>query len=1439
MKLRFGTTASLRLIGVLLLVSVLVCHFHDGTCCNDHTITVITVDPLNGNDSENCIGGTHSCRTLEFTFSERYQCPFTKYFFTVGTHILNVSNVTFKELTSLSFIGNSSTIQCTKGNTGLAFFKVTDVFFSDLTFTNCSASRMSTSRNYNESVGVISSFQVGLYFYECMNITMEYVNVIDSPSATGVVMYDTSGTNRISDCVFHNNQLNPPVSESSSPHGGGGGFYVEFTYCNLTQMKCNNSDLKKEIVGATYSFERCNFTGNIANDSGNSTYIVPHHNDHEAFGRGGGLSIFVKGNSHDNNLNIDDCLFSNNRALWGAGLFVEFHDTTFNNKVNVSNSNFSNNSCPYTAHSGTAGGGMRIGHYVYGDKKIDGNGNWINIEKCKFVNNRALNGGGLSISATPQDNTTSTNQLSWVTITDCEFEQNTGRLGSAIHVDRFQLILIGQILNITIRRSSFTKNSISFLHNYADAYQLGVGTIFVHNVPTHFLESANFTDNDGSGLAIVVGEANFCSCSASFVNNTGNNGGGIALLGEAYIKVDNYTTMTFTNNRAAVHGGGIYNKYISRENLDSYTQCFIRHHDAFKRPDEWGADFTFSGNKDLGNRRKSAIHTTSILPCSWAGGSGVNKNKSAIFCWNGWTYKNEGGDSVNCREEINTDVGDIKKRKQLITAYPGHPFNLDLDIQDDLGKEKNKYTDIESVFIASTKHNSKSSSHNQPSFFHAWEDGAVLKEKGNVTLILDTVEDRVWQISVVVQLQACPPGFTYSSNSTKNVSCTCNTAKNYDGAIFCDYNNFTALLRNGYWIGQVSPDKNDNSYFVSLCPVGYCYASDHSSFFKLNKTAEEVDRQICGKHNRNGILCGECIKGFGPAINSRTFECVVCNRSNVSTSQNIFKYVAAVYIPNTVMFISIIAFKIRLTTGAANAFILYSQFVSSTFNLDAEGQISINLFLNKHTGILKTYRFIYGIFNLEFFENLLSPLCVGEGLSTLTIISTDYAVAVTPMIMILFTVIVTKVADFVGSCCSRSREHSEDVNSAVKHIRDVTRYMNKALLSAFAAYLLLSYTKFSLTSSYILQTEPLIDEYGDVSNQQLRVYYDGTLAADSKQYISRYVVPSYIILVVFVVIPPILLLDYPLRAFEWCLMKVDILWHCYPAGKVHVFLDTFQGCFKPNFRFFAGLYFLFRLTISVNFIVSRSLLQQYTVQQIACIIMVIFLAICQPYNKENKLFNYVDILIFSNLAIVNALTLYLYEYTKSNETKKPPVSAFVVQYILVYLPLVYILFYVLWLLCKIKPCRQLWNKLVSDKVFKRSKRYAPLGGERRDNNLTVTHTEVSRGIEESLTSEAVILRRAEMTNTYRPANVDVMSTINEEQVLRHETEGMGLAKSNAEEVGLQSVCSTPANCYGSTGGGGSHHSENSSACRSSRGSSNSSQCHLGVQIERGQSWPMQ
>ena len=105
----------------------------------------------------------------------------------------------------------------------------------------------------------------------------------------------------------------------------------------------------------------------------------------------------------------------------------------------------------------------------------------------------------------------------------------------------------------------------------------------------------------------------------------------------------------------------------------------------------------------------------------------------------------------------------------------------------------------------------------------------------------------------------------------------------------------------------------------------------------------------------------------------------------------------------------------------------------------------------------------------------------------------------------------------------------------------------------------------------------------------------------------------------------------------------------WPSDKVNIILDTFQGCYKPKLRFFAGLYFLFRILIFVNYVARASILQQYIVQQLLCCGMIALLAIFQPYRRQ--LFNYVDTLFFFFQSCHPQLAEFVYTDAKYNQPR--------------------------------------------------------------------------------------------------------------------------------------------------------------------------------------------
>ena len=1311
-------------------------------CCAAAWEHVIYVDPLEGNNTQECINGSEPCRNLSFAFQPEYRRSSTQYVLLPGTHYLGNSTYDspFTNLDGLAIVGNGSNsldtvIECNAPNSGLAFVGVSNIYLERVTFNHCAGLRNSTSRDYTLDDFAMQKSQAALYFYLCNNVSMSMVDVSNSPDATGVVMYDTIGTNRIEHCTFSNNRIG-----HTSPYPGGGGFYVEFSYCAPGDDNCAG-DVSYVFANSNsqFLFHHCTFENNKAgygSSYSNSTFIVPYHRNHVAFGRGGGLSVFFKGNASKNMFNVSSCLFNNNRAVWGAGIFAEFHDSTAGNNVSIKDSTVYDNLCSYTGESGTGGGGMRLGHYVYSKGVPNMDGNSIMLQNCSFQNNSALNGGALSISAALQN--TDHNQLASVHVNSCHFENNVAELGTAIYISRFSLIVEGEILTVTILDGEFIANSI--LHYEATTHvhqELGIGAVYVNAIPVQFQEKAYFECNSGSAICIVGAQANFSGCNAIFLKNTGSKGGAIALLGSASILINEFTNMSFEDNSAVVYGGAIYNKYTERENKKIYANCFIHHVNPLLDPDDWNATFYFRNNSaTLGG---SSIHSTSILSCSIAGGFKVS-NISQILCWENWVYED-----TNCSSEIGTEAGHVElkyspTKSSSVKAFPGKAFKLPITIQDDLEHNVSHQT----IFAATLNDSTRASV--DPDFRYV--SRGVMKisgqENSSFTLNLVNIGDRVWQVKVNVSLQPCPPGFELSNTTSIQFESNCVCAGSFSGKVKCRDSSYKARLVSAYWMGP-SPEQPDK-WVVSMCR--YCYIDPQKNLLPLPNSSQALDGLLCGKQNRTGILCGKCKDGYGHAINSAKYRCVYCNDTNIAA--NATYYVLSVYLPLFILFAAIILFNIKLTTGPANAFIVYSQVVASTFDLDGDDHIPLKSITKHMHVLLKAYRIPYDIFNLKFLERFIPPLCLGTNLNILDLLQLDYVVAVFPLLMIIVVLAFLKLRDHVCRCKLQKLK------------------IGDSLVHAFAAFILLSYTRFSLDSSYLVNLQPLLDKNGNPVGPQ-RAYYAGQFSADEPKYTLRYYLPACIVFATFVAIPPLLLLEYPVKLLEWCINKVNFLRMFYPVDKVYILLDTFQGCYRNKMRFFAGLYFLFRLIINVSYILTDDYGQQFVLQQIVCTIFVVLIALCQPYTKEKKIFNYVDTLIFANLALLNALSLYLYTFSQANPSQPLPVSAFVIQYILVFLPLIYMIGYLLWYCLAYFHVGKLLADCCLSQVFILACEFCHV--RIRHNTVhgsyehlqgsnyharTVTRSEVV--LDEPEDEMEAMLERAENINTYKPTLQNVNDT---------------------------------------------------------------------------------
>ena len=104
-----------------------------------------------------------------------------------------------------------------------------------------------------------------------------------------------------------------------------------------------------------------------------------------------------------------------------------------------------------------------------------------------------------------------------------------------------------------------------------------------------------------------------------------------------------------------------------------------------------------------------------------------------------------------------------------------------------------------------------------------------------------------------------------------------------------------------------------------------------------------------------------------------------------------------------------------------------------------------------------------------------------------------------------------------------------------------------------------------------------------------------------------------------------------------------VLCRVIPLEKFKPFFDSFQGAFKDNHRYFAGLYFIYRLVPLVLYVVSSDRRDFFFHLEIQLILMLGLHAFIQPY-KDSR-YNKIDLYISILLLIINRITTYNYQWT--------------------------------------------------------------------------------------------------------------------------------------------------------------------------------------------------
>jgi len=1217
----------------------------------------IVVDGTNGIDEVSCYSKHEaSCRTLDYALTNGLGSH-TTIVLLQGDYNLTTYNSSFTSLQNVTITGAGRELTFIRCNfTGLSFINTTNLLLANFSLMGGgklmeSTSINETSQNFDQKIAL---FRVALYLWNCSNVVMDGL-VVTNSSGTGVAMFDITGDVLIRDSTFSYNRV---LKKEVLLYPGGSGIYIEF--------------FSKATKDVHYEVTKCVFSGNNATSVKSVLAMPSTFRQHASrsvhkFGSGGGLSIDIWNSTNNSIFLIQNCTFNNNTAVWGGALHFMVLNRSLNTQfiVKVKNTTFTSNRCLYTAtrmSTGTGGGGIRLLLWPKTEHQFN---TILELTNCKFYNNYAYYGGGVSISMIREQNTSqSTVNISFE---DCHWGNNSARTGSAmdIYANDFPT---GMLPTVYIIDCNFTQNSNRFTLNSKDL--LGLGTLYTRSVPIQFHCNINFLSNEGSSLVSTATRFMFYeNCSVLFYNNSGRQGGAIALLGVSYIELNDNVSLNFSKNQAVAKGGAIYSLVTSERDFINSQNCFIIYTHPNIHPNNWTAKLTFTENSaPHGN----SIYCTTLLPCVWSNEPGgimaTDEEINQVFYWNGtFTYTDITNftDSKQLDTEIRTAAAEIVDcwSNHTIRVPPGKQYKLRIAAKDDRG------TTVNTVYLMKVKDESCSKVANSSMY----SSSAILQLEGKqnceVNIDLQTINNRPLSFTFKAIVEKCPPGFYFYEQL-----CVCSvyrSAREYRGIVKCDDNELVAYMKTGYWAGYELVN-NSTVLVTADCPPGYCITNNGSSLLiTLPSTPDttELSMFMCSPQNRTGRLCGECAEGYCISSDFLTFHCIKSSSRQVN---GVLILILTKYLPLTIFLCIIMFFNISLVNGPLNSFILFSQ-VLDAMNVYSSGKMS-NL-PNGGKQLVTACNFLYGIWNLNFLETLIPPFCIFNSKSALPIITLEYiSVLHTLIVLAILFVIAPRIKEKLftsndKSCC-RCRAAVKKCYERYIHLKKSANYRQGESINALTTLLVLCYVKTMTITTEIITPTILYGPGGESSRVQISVVWlDGTLGYMDGIH-GKYAAVAFICLVTFVLIPPLLLLAYPylpmlmnkLKVHNKYLEKIFIA----PLDKYVPFFDAFQSCYKNEYRFFAALYFMYRIIALCISSQTQSFENHYLGQSIFYTIILLIHCLCQPYKK--RWLNIIDGLIFANMIVINSLSAYRYYWYSTNLSKS--IEVFWIQLILICLPVI-------------------------------------------------------------------------------------------------------------------------------------------------------------------------
>jgi len=515
---------------------------------------------------------------------------------------------------------------------------------------------------------------------------------------------------------------------------------------------------------------------------------------------------------------------------------------------------------------------------------------------------------------------------------------------------------------------------------------------------------------------------------------------------------------------------------------------------------------------------------------------------------------------------------------------------------------------------------------------------------------------------------SCPPWFAPFNG-------TCKCGNSIDGVVKCD-----EALQESAILDCYCMTYSETTGTV----VGPCFYNCVSNtnlkdvvYHPMPQTVEQVNEAMCGRLNRSGQLCGGCKTNHTTLAYSYDLECIVCSGSEY----NWVSYVAIAFVPLTVFLVLVLCCRFSATSPQLYTFVMFSQAIAIPPNTRVL-LAAINSAYYPHASmLLRIVLAMYGFWNLDFFRTLI-PHKICLKVDILQTLALDYSIAFYPLALIVIGYVLIEL-------------HTHNVKLIVWSWKPFHRCFARfrqqwdiktSIIDAFATFLILSNIKLLSVSFDLLLPTYVYNMNGSVVG--IYLYYDGSIEYFGNKHLPYAILAVFVVLI-FILLPILLLLLYPMRCFQRCLGHCRVRWHA-----LHIFVDAFQGCYKDgtngtrDCRYFAGVYLLLRPLLLMLFAITLSAFF-YGLAGLVLIGVAMFTVIVQPYKEEFAAYNIIDPVFFLTIAMCYGTIMCInIAAVKAHHLLK---LSLIISFLVGTLPLSYlVIIFVRWICC----CRGVGQRLV-------------------------------------------------------------------------------------------------------------------------------------------------